>query len=195
MVEVELLQRKRRWIALCEEQSGVLTIDATLSLCMVMMVVMFIINMGQIYQAQNVIYHTMLQETKAMSVYSYKDQLSVTETETLVNNILELFNGKEENTGVAFKTAWNDKDIKHAAELLFPEYLAGAGDDCGTKADEILKQYGLENGMDDLDFSGSKINDDGDIEIHAKYKVQLIWPLFGIEELELKQSTLARKWE
>ena len=76
---------------------------------------------------------------------------------------------------------------------LLPKYLTGGEKDI----DEYLKNYGVENGINDLDFSYSSLLDDGrSIRIAVVYKVNTKKLTFGLidSDIILRQVAVTAAW-
>lgn len=183
-----------------KEQSGVMTVDATLSLSFVVILIMLIIDICGVYQAQNYVYHGMLQTSKMISVYSYQLEQgsAASDTEMLICELLEHVGiRKTDHLKTEVKKDWDklgaeDSAMEEIVKKIVPVCLGG--DDAQITA--TMKRYGLSDGMDSIDFSGTKkdcVNND--LIIKAEYKVQLLWPVFGVTEVTIEQSTRSRMWD
>ncbi|MCR5587228.1 MAG: hypothetical protein K6F77_06830 [Lachnospiraceae bacterium] len=187
-------------------EKGVMSIDAIISLTLFTFLVMFLIDIAVVYQAQNYVYHGMIQTSKEIAIFTYQvslvDEFEVDDTghttniAALVERIGNKFNIaalKKMKAQTDMREYWKkgeEADIINMIKAMYPECIAGSNED----ADKWLKFYGLKDGMDSIDFKGSK-KENQDIVICATFDVNLLFPVFGKDKITLKQSTRARSWE
>lgn len=73
-------------------------------------------------------------------------------------------------------------------------YMTKKGDK--ASANELLTKLNVIGGTEGLDFTGSGVDDSGNITVKVNYKVKFIFNFssFGINELEFTQSSTSRMW-
>lgn len=177
-----------------KSERGVLSLEATLVVTLLSFVIMIIMNIGHVYQAQNRVYHGMIQAAKTIGVESFEvNETSGTATEEALSQILLLFENlglKKASQKDRFHHAIkNNSNAGEAARIAFVNSVS-IGE---TQANTSLKAYGIDGGAAGMDFQDSEFKD-GDIKVVVTYKINLILPVFGVESVTLKQSTLAKMW-
>lgn len=176
-----------------KRESGVLSIEATLVVSFLAFVIMLIMNIGYVYQAQNRIYHGMIQTAKTIGTSSFEvSGVDTTATQDVLGQIELLFENlgwKRASQKDNFKRAIENKNAPQAVKIAFANSVS-TGE---TEADITMKAYGVDGGLHGIDFGKSKF-ENGDIKVVAKYKINLILPVFGVDSVTLKQSTLAKMW-
>lgn len=160
--------------------------EATITLTVFLFMMMFLMNMGQIYRAQNYVIHGMLQSGKFLSLSSYEyKQISATDALFKLNEKL--------NLGVFARNRdmewyWKTAQYNKATEQAF-SYCAGGSPE---KTDETLKKYGLKDGMDSMAFNTDCDSDN--LTITAEYQIELPFPFFGFENIKMHQRVKFGLW-
>ena len=116
----------------------------------------------------------------AFQTYKYEMEEDAAVLE-LVRNILSLLNYDSDNSLV--RSAIKSKDYKTAAR----QYMLG----CVTTEDE-LKSYGIN--PNNIEFTTAQ-EDENDIRLIVKYKVDFPFEVFYISNVVLEQQTLAGMWK
>ena len=148
---------------------------------------MFLMNMGQIYRAQNYVLHGMLQTGKWLSFSSYNySNLSVSGINETVKHHLLL---KDGISAAVIEFNVRTGNYQAAAKTAFG-YCAGI---YPAATNETLIEYGLKNGIDTIDFLGTG-KEDGDLVIQVKYRVDLPFAFFNIDHIDLKQQVRCGLW-
>lgn len=102
---------------------------------------------------------------------------------TIVNELYSVFKSEVKNTVVSKVVG------PLACQLLMPKYL---GDD----PDEYLKNIGIENGMNGLNFSLSTVLEDGKtINFTVVYTINYDIPLIGERKMTMKQTASTAAWD
>lgn len=172
-----------------KEERGYLTVEATIALTSFLFFMMFIMNMGQVYQAQNHINHSLLQAGKlaAFSSYTYENEKNLTKLGDFFKQ-LGMFGGMSK--AGEMKNAWKSKKYGDAVKLAF-QHCAGGN---SVETDDILKKYGLENGAASIDFSGTTVRG-SDLVIRTKYRIKLPFGFFGITHIDMHQQVVCGLWK
>lgn len=179
-----------------EKTDGYLTVEATLTLTMFLFFMMFIVmNMGQIYRAQNFVTHGLLQSGKVLSFNSFKyedpttGEVIVDVLESVLNEISTFWGADWFDSNVKddiVKAYWVTGNYNGIVKEIFPDCTAGAD------TDAILKQYGLVNGVESIKFDTKK--EGNDLVIGAEYDVQLPFRFFGFDHVTLHQQVKCGIW-
>lgn len=173
---------------------GYLTVEATISLTVFLFFMMFVMNLGQIYQAQAYVAHGMLQSGKLLAYNSY-DYDDVTATEAAVDIVQSVFNVISSAWGANWfandnriKLYWNTGLYSSAVKEAFG-YCAGENP---AVTAETLKKYGLADGIDTIRFTAKK--EGGKLLIQANYQIDLKFAFFGIKNITLHQQVKCGLW-
>ena len=147
---------------------------------------MFLMNMGQIYRTQNYVTHGLLQSGKVVAFSSYKyQQISAVETIIKVAGMLSMGEfGADNEISLYCKTEQYDKAVKKAFG-----YCAGKSP---AETDNTLKKYGVKDGID-----GIKLKNDGsgkNLLIKAEYQIQLPFAFFGFDSVTMHQQVKCGLW-
>lgn len=178
-----------------KKADGYLTVEATITLTIFLFFMMFIImNMGQIYRAQNYVTHGLLQSGKllAYNSFAYEDP-SVAEVladlvETVLYKISAFWGANWFANDNMMKLYWNVGGYNTAVKEAFG-YCAGASP---GETDATLRQYGLSQGIDSITFDVEK--DDDSLLIKAEYDITLPFSFFGFDHVTMHQQVKCGLW-
>lgn len=170
-------------ISLCE---GYLTLETTISLTAFFFFMMFVMNMGQVYRAQIYVTHAMLQTGKALAFASY-DYKTFSVSESIIDNLAEAF-GIDAGNDSELYNYWRNKRYTDAVKKTF-RYCTGGKPE---ETDRILKEYGLKDGADTIELE-AKLSG-SDLDISAKYQIELPFAFFGIEHITMRQQVKCGVW-
>lgn len=162
---------------------------------------MLFLSFGRVFRAQNYVSHSVLQTTQAIAqdYYIYEKAIDGTTVGSTVGSISELLSAitdlkpiKTIKDFIAVQIGWSN--IRHAMEgNVFKRYMKSV---VGEELEESLINLGLEEGLDSLEVEKIEMNDDsGDIYVHVKYKVKLLFPFLGYEDMQLEQTARAHIWK
>ncbi len=170
-----------------KNESGVLSIEATICLTMLIFIVMFVLDVAYVCRAQNMVYHGMLQATKSAALYNYEVE-SETTAKAAVAKLMKAFGWDEGVTRLQLRDAFKSGDASKVAEITFKGSISEEHDD----AKDVLKKYKVRK----ISFANSVIDSTaGTITIVADYEIDLIAPAFGIETIKITQSTKSKLWK
>lgn len=175
-------------------EEGSLTIEATLTLTCFLFFVLFLMNFGRIYQAQNFMNHSMLQSAKNLSYLSFQYEKyaeSGSDDYDAVTNFLHLI-----TQGFRSAIRWNGDAI-----LLESYYKSGNCADaarlamqyCGARDKENWDKLCSAYYIQEIDLSDSEITDN-DIVLKATYTIKLPFGFFGFDQVELNSEAKSAKW-
>ncbi len=171
-------------------QKGVLSIEASIVLSVLLFFVFFLMDFGTIYRAQNYMAHGAIQTAKTLSYKAYEyETVKASSVEIAFSVISFLYNNitREKTKEQELKVKWRTEKIKECVELVF--YNTVGKDENNVKQQMI--RYGID--PESVDFNGSgKENDD--IAVIISYKIKLKYPFFNFTEITLRQKAKSRKW-
>lgn len=176
------------------KESGILTIEATVSMTAFIFFLLFFMNFGKVYIAQNMVAYGTYEAVKAISLDHYVAEAEgSTQVGELVSSIQELTAGITDlDNGEIFLLQGGSIDA--LARQDFIRAIAAGGE---AEADQALKAVGIENGIENSE-KGIKFTcnyKDGTISIDAECRVKLMFPFLGVDSVEIKQHASSRLWE
>ena len=166
---------------------GYLTVEATISLTVFWFMMMFIMNMGQIYRAQNYVAHGLLQTGKALSFASF-DYNHYSVSESVVDTVGRML-GFNIGHDLELYNNWRNARYDKAVEKAF----ASCADVDYGKTNETLKRYGMKDGIGSIKFT-AKV-DSGDLDIKAEYRVERPFAFFGFDHINMHQEVKCGLWK
>jgi len=179
-----------------KKQEGILTVEAAISLTAYLFAMMFLVNVGQVYRAQNYMVHGLVQTGQMLAFSSFEYGLdnqnrgNIT-LDDLVDAGKRLFGQLSGSTGAHdIKKSWRSGRYPEAAKLAFG-YCAGR--DAG-ETDKYLKRYGITGGVDSIDFAETCCAGK-DLYIRTQYRVELPFAFFNISHIDMHQQIVCGLWE
>ncbi len=187
-----------------KDTSASITIEASIALTLFMFLVLLIYSFFVIFEAQGKVASTLLRTSESMSLDSY-----ATDKLDLDNNLKE--DVSEWIIQIGFQSAcanpefvsgkrWyeNTEDANESLQKVVKERFCAYLTEEGTEssANELLEQLRVVGGYEGIDFSESKVDENGDICLVVKYELSYIFdfPLFNMENPKLKYTTRAHLW-
>jgi len=199
-------------------EKGILSIEASIVLSVLLFFVFFLMDFGMIYRAQNYIAHGAVQTTKTLSYKSYEYNTIKTGSTELALSIISAITGaitdeksQEQNLKLKWKSLddWGEDfeiqeedsaDVKSKKELkgnkakeAYKECAEFVFYNTAGKDEATVKKQLEIYGIKDLTFSDAK-KTKTDFSIEITYKVKLKYPFFGLKEVTLRQAAKSRLW-
>ena len=190
-------------------EKGILSLEASIALMAFIIILLVFYSFFVVFEVKNQMAHTLLATANSMALDPYEGKISDSDTFVGLFKDADLF-GKVNDWSSKFicQNEWyKDAVIKDdegndvisdkfedAIEERFMAYLAGGGLTSRFAANKILKKYHVQNKMDGLDFSKSRI--DGDkLYLTVQYKVDLEYSFFGLGSIEMEHSCCSKLWK
>lgn len=177
-------------------KKGSLTIEASIALTAFMFIVVTILSFSTVYKAQSIVSHATLQTSQSLAVESYyRETISKSGSADLLSKLIKfagflgLDGGSEIDDGYA-SLGDEGTDFYKIVKNTFAYSVA---EDI-TSADQLLKNVGIENGLDGIDFTYSSVSS-GDIIINAQYEVKLPFSFFGERTVTLSKSAKTKAFK
>lgn len=164
-----------------KKEKGFMTIEATISLTVFLFFMMFVMNIGHIYQVQTHMTHGALQTGKylAFSSFAY-DQVS------FVDSMIDLGGLVVWSDKTQAKALWKIKNYSGAVNTIFP-YCIGENLD---KAEEVLEKYGVSA----INFEGTTV-ENNDLMLNMTYDIELPYKFFGYDKITMHQRVVCGLWK
>lgn len=189
---------------LIKKNDGMMTIEASISFILFMFLILFIYCFSNIYIAQNIMSHALTQATQTIALESYGHKVfgndeTVKQLEhgnQSISKIVGLFKSDGQN----FEIGWTDSfteiksstQLKKAVKKAMTESMVDVTKgDYNETAKQKLENVGIKNGLDGVDFSGTKITSD-EIIITVKYDVYLQYPFMGKDKITVSKSAKSK---
>lgn len=171
-----------------KRQRGVLSVEASIVLTFLVLLVLFLFSFGRVYRAQSLVSHATIQTADAVAIESY---LRETALQSDASDVLYLASSL---TGSDSLSAENLESLRSAdLPKVAKEKFVTAVSNSETNADEKLKNLGVKDGIAGIDFSESKVDlGNDDVIVAIKYTIEMQFPVFGADELTVTKSAKAK---
>ena len=183
-------------------ERGLLSLEACISVTIFIFFMLFLYSFFVVFEARNMMAHTVLATTKSLSLDSYwSSKMLDTGSVTDFASFLSQLYGDE--AGFAKKEKWHELDEKkgetfdtNIVKERFIAYLSGEeiGSGATPEADKLLKRYHVVNGVDGLDFSQSTV-ESGCVKVVVTYELEYEFDVFGLDPLKMQQSACSKLWK
>lgn len=185
-----------------KEKSGVITLEACISLILFTFLMLFFSGLMVLYAAQSEMSHVLLETSESMSLDPYAIKRLNTTGDMIEANlgtyvsqfITMVFGNNGNNPYFATSVHWYDSEkdeLPNIAKNRFIGYLSN-GDE--SKADDILKRYNVVSGLSGLDFSESKV-DNGNLYLKVKYTLEYEFNPFGLFTIPMEQTVKVKLFQ
>lgn len=207
---------KKRFQAFREECRGAIALEACIGLTVFMMLMLAVYSLVPLFMAQNIISHALLESCQSLAIESYgtsKIDDGKAQISDLHMELLKLFCSAksavtsssidhERDAHYITDERWFDiiekeyvvtdySGVEDVARERFATYLAGGIE----AADEMLENLGVVDGLDGVDFTGTKL-DGSDLVISIQYttRLKIRLEMFGFGEFSSVQQVCSRLW-
>lgn len=199
-------------------ERGSVTIEATLSVTLFVLLMLFLVTLFFMVAVQNNISHAIVQTADSLSLEAYSVNKLQTNINSGVKNIItdlsvKLFYSTDENQYFTTDERWFDSnqlleqyveepssstydpsvrkiDLASVIKKRFIGYFANGDEDY---AEAFLTKMGVVDGLNGLDFSGSRV-EGNKLKIVVNYKMKY-WINFGdMGNVDVSQSYLTKIW-
>ena len=178
-------------------EKGSMTLETALLLPIFFFMFLFVFGFFGFISARNQIHHALIQSAKSLSMDSYftENVASAAESGTkfwegfgdMIYDLVRLDN----DPYYASSSDWYKRTTSTSVvEMRFVGFIAGSeGEEAAQKR---LKSIGVEDGLDGIDFEYSV--SDGDLEITAKYNLQVWFNFFGVGSFPMEDTVTVKMW-
>lgn len=171
-----------------KNERGVLTVEASIVLCVFALFILFLFSFATIYRAENMVSHATLQAADAVALESYLRETAFETDEQKVLFWANRLNGQDSISADSFESL-RTADL----ESITKEKFALAIGETQERADDVLQKLGIDGGLDGIDFSESYVDlTTNDVVIKANYTMKMKFPVFGADQLEASKSAKAK---
>jgi len=176
---------------------GIVSLEACIFLTIFIFIVLLLTGFFQMFMAQNITAHVLLQTSNSLALDSYatsqlKEPGGLGE---LISGFLVRFYGNEQQkptfvTDEAWYKGKGDRGFDSIIRTRFIGYLAD-GDD--TEAHKYLNAVRVVGGLNGLDFSESKI-ENGNLYVTLKYDLEFAFRIGSLTVANVRQTAASRMW-
>lgn len=174
------------------DEKGSLVVEASLALTAFMFFILFFLSFGRIYRAQEVVSHATFQTAQTMAVESFARE-TVGEAGTLgaISKLADFITAIRGENRLGILNAYSSYGkVSNLNSILLDEFAYSIGED-RDDADKKLKQLGVKDGINGINFSGTSITD-SQIKITVTYKLNLQFNFFGADSIELQKTAVCK---
>lgn len=171
-----------------KREQGILTVEASIVLTLMLLFILFLFSFGRVYRAQNLVSHATLQSADAVALESY---LRETALQSDVSEVVHLASHITESSAISAESleSLRSANLPKIARQKFIAAIASSE----AKADEKLKSMGVKNGLAGVDFSECKMDlANDDVIIAIKYTIEMQFPVFGFNEITVTKAAKAK---
>ncbi|MBE6658120.1 MAG: hypothetical protein E7604_06725 [Ruminococcaceae bacterium] len=204
----------RRRIGNPENESGMMAVEAGIGLVVFMIFMLTIYTMIPTFMAQSMIGHALNESAQSLAIETYGTSIlhdGKATVSDLGKQLAKLFcdaksaaqvspYDNEADKSYTSTDRWfdpkgalavKDEVVIEVAKERFATYLAGGV----SAADRMLETLGIEDGLDGIDFTGTKL-DGSDLTICVSYKISVMMKqdAIGFGTFKSKQSVTSRIW-
>lgn len=197
-----------------EEQKkieGMLSLEACISVMFFLILMLLMAGLFRMFMAQNATAHAVLETAESLSLDNYAAQKigngSLGSVGEFINGLFDMRNDdnffsynnwsmkeSDENKSKLSEKLFDgkpDESVESAVKRRFIAYISGGDAD---EADRFLEKLNVKDGLDGIDFSGSKVENDI-LYVHIKYKLKYDFHIGNLNEIQVDQKACSRLWK
>ncbi len=167
-----------------KRECGMLTVESSIVLTLLLMAMLFLFSFARLYRAQNLMAHATLQTADAVALESF---LRETALSSDVNDVVYLANSITNSTAISAEglESLRSANLPKIAREKFVAAVAATE----QEADIKLRSLGVRDGLDGVDFSQSYMDlGRDDVIIVAIYDLEMQFPVFGGGNLTVNKT-------
>ena len=181
------------------DEKGVIALEASVSLTLFIFIVLLLYSFFIIFEAQYSIEHALLESGKSMALESYaiskviekKDKWYTAGDIGSIIAAMGLGKSAIGNNYSSYTTWYASEELTaEEAKRRVEAYLGG------TEADSYLKRLKVKDGINGLNFAGTKV-EGGDLVIKVKFTCNTIFdfPAFELDHIDFSLSVRSAMWK
>ena len=171
-----------------KREQGVLTVEASIVLTLMLLFILFLFSFARVYRAQNLVSHASLQSADAVAMESF---LRETALQSDVSEVVYLASYISDSSAISAEglESLRSANIPKIVREKFIAAIAGSE----AKADEKLRSMGIKNGLSGIDFSQCKMDlTNDDVIVAITYTIEMQFPVFGFDEITVTKAAKAK---
>ncbi len=171
-----------------KREHGILTVEASIVLTLMLLFILFLFSFGRVYRAQNLVSHASLQSADAVAMESFLRETALqSDTSEVVYLASHITNSSAISAG-----SLESLRSANVPKIVREKFIAAIASS-EAKADEKLRNMGVKNGLAGIDFSECKmdlVNDD--VIVAITYTIEMQFPVFGFDEITVTKTAKAK---
>ena len=190
-------------------QDGAIAIEACISLTLFLIIMISLYSVIRLFTVQSMISHAAQEACQSIALENYSQTLFKTGTlQQIPSSVFDwISGGHREGFSTSADFSWGEmlspltpeesekKQLNtnmSNAKQRFAAYLGGGIE----KSDELLKNYGVVDGLNGISFAGTD-KSGTDMTIKVSYKIRLLFyiEMFRFGEFESTQTVCCRLWK
>lgn len=171
-----------------KREKGVLTVEASIVLTLMLLCILFLFSFAQVYRAQNMVSHAAIQSADAVALESY---LRETALRSDIGDVVYLASHLSGSSAISPESleSLRSANLPKIARQKFISAIANSEE----LADLRLKSLGIKDGIDGVNFAECKMDlANDDVIIAIKYTIEMQFPVFGFKEIDVTKSAKAK---
>lgn len=171
-----------------KKEQGILTVEASIILTICVLLVLFLFSFAQVYNAQSVVSHAVLQSADAVALESFLREETLNGSE---QDVADLANRFMDVTSVSADsyTSLRSADVPKIAREKFVYAIAKNE----AEADAKLRKLGVKDGLAGINFSASRIDlGNDDVIIYISYTIEMRFAMFGMNEISVTKAAKSK---
>lgn len=171
-----------------KREQGILTIEASIVLTLVLVFILFLFSFARIYRAQNLISHASLQTADAVAMESYLRETALQKDAAEVSYLASFLANSSAISADSLESLRSANVPKIAREKFIAAIASSE-----AHADAKLKSLGVRNGLAGIDFSKCTMDLTKDeVIIAISYNVDLQFPIIGFTGIPVTKAAKAK---
>ena len=182
-------------------ENGMVTLEACIFVTMFMLIMILLLGLFQMFLAQNITAHVLLQTAESLSLDAYAtSKLKGDDAEAgglgpmISGFIVGFFGNQDQDPAFVTDEAWYDgkgsRSFANVVQTRFVGFLT-EGDD--GAANRYLNLVRIADGLSGLDFSETEIVN-GDLKIVLKYDLKYSFQIGSHGTVPVRQTAVSRLW-
>ena len=171
---------------------GLLSLEASIALTIFIFLMLFLYSFLVVFEARNQVGHVLLTTADSLSLDAFATD-TLGDDSSLKGILYGIYTNHTESNGTFTESSkwYDDANVKDIVKTRFIAYMAGGDHD---KADKILKDLNIVDGIDGLDFSNCSISSD-ELTLDVKYNIDYEFQVFNLDKLTFSQSCCSKLWK
>jgi len=171
-----------------KREQGVLTVEASIVLVLMLLFILFIFSFGRVYRAQNLVSHASLQAADAVALESYMRETAL---QADAAEVVYLANHMTGGNAISAESLQSLRSA-NVPKIVRQKFITAIANN-EAAADEKLRAMGIKDGLSGIDFSHCQmdlVNDD--VIVAITYTIKMQFPVFGFDEVTVTKAAKAK---
>lgn len=181
------------------KEAGLLSLEASIAVTIFIFLMLFMYSFFVVFEARNAMGHAVLATTNSLSLDAYGNS-KLGDADTVAKIFYGVYGSAGSENEFVNRDLWYKDSVTAEGALsgnfesaIRTRFLAYLGGGDSNQAEEVLKRYHIQNGVEGLDFSGSH-TDGRDIYLSVKYTIEYEFQVFNLDVLHMEQKACSKLW-